>query len=246
MKIKRVKLNRLRNEEWFNFFTEFKTFVEATTPEALDIEALFAVFINLYIKADEALELIRKSSFTDLIVEKDRERDNAYRGLSESVHTATRHYDPDKRAAAERLIVLFDHYGNIADRSYNEETAAIYNFLQDLNGKYVNEVLALDLAGWAEELDRTNREFEQAILDRKDSDLNMLNIRKQTDRNYLDIIERIEALCLVNGESAYADFIHMLNADIERYITSINRRSSNNKAKSGDAGKTESSEAGND
>jgi hypothetical protein len=54
MKILRIKLIRLRNEEWFNFFTEFKTFVTQSTPQALNIEALmliqgeapFAVFVK--------------------------------------------------------------------------------------------------------------------------------------------------------------------------------------------------------
>ncbi|MDR1673061.1 MAG: DUF6261 family protein, partial [Bacteroidales bacterium] len=132
MKIKRVKLDRMRNEGWFNFFTEFKTFVEATTPEVLDIEVLFFVFMNFYMQADEALEITHKSGFTALMVENDALRDNAWRAISETVHTAVRHYDPIKRAAAERLVTLTDHYGNVADKPYNEETAAISNFLQDV------------------------------------------------------------------------------------------------------------------
>ncbi|MDR0681302.1 MAG: hypothetical protein LBG15_05570, partial [Dysgonamonadaceae bacterium] len=61
MKIKRIKLDKLRNEEWFNFFTEFKTFVEETFPEVTDIEKLFLVFVGFYTMADDTLEQIRKS-----------------------------------------------------------------------------------------------------------------------------------------------------------------------------------------
>ncbi|MDR0845562.1 MAG: hypothetical protein LBN71_10090, partial [Tannerella sp.] len=61
MKIKRIKFNRLRNEEWFNLHTEFKTFVEQVTPEALYSDELFAVFLSFSGNADDLLELIRKS-----------------------------------------------------------------------------------------------------------------------------------------------------------------------------------------
>jgi hypothetical protein len=191
------------------------------------------------VKADEALEIIRKSSFTALIVEKDGLRDNAYRGLSETVYTATRHYDPIKREAAERLLTIFDHYGNVADRPYNEETAAIINCVQDLWEKYPNEIVTLELTGWINELERTNNDFEKTVLDRnneyagKDSELKMIDIRKKTDRAYLDIVERIEALSLINGDSDVEtqNFASILNVNIERYINSIKRRTGGSKNK---------------
>jgi hypothetical protein len=228
----------LRNEEWFNFFTEFETYVEETTPEVLDIEALFVVFKSLYRMADDALEQIRKSKYTSSIVLLDELRDNTFQGLNETVRSALRHFDQGKRAAAERLVTLFNHYGNIADRPYNEETATVYNFLQDLRGKYPDEIITLDLTGWLNELERTNTEFEKAVLDRNReyagrTDLNMLDVRRQTGRAYLDIIERIEALMLIHGEEKFASFCKTLNANIERYKTAINRRSSANTNKDG-------------
>jgi hypothetical protein len=237
MKIKRIKLNKLRNEEWFNFFTEFKSFVEETFPEVSDIEKIFAIFKEFYTMADNTLEQIRKSDFTALIVQQDEARDNIFRGLDGTVRTALRHYNNKKRVAAERLVTLFDHYGNVPDRPYNEETATIYNFLQDIRDKYASEIVALELNGWLDELERTNKQFEATILERNREyagkpEFNMLDIRKKTGRAYLDIVERIEALSLVKGEEAYAPFIKTLNANIERYISSINRRSAKSKTKS--------------
>jgi hypothetical protein len=89
------------------------------------------------------------------------------------------------------------------------------------------------LTGWINELERTNNDFEKTVLDRnneyagKDSELKMIDIRKKTDRAYLDIVERIEALSLINGDSDVQtqNFASLLNANIERYINSIKRRS---------------------
>jgi hypothetical protein len=236
MKITRLKLIKLRNEEWFNFFTEFKTFVEETTPEVLDIEALFAVFLNFYKMADDTLEQIRKSNYTFTIVQMDGLRDDVFQGLNETVRSALHHFNEKKRTAAETLVTLFDHYGNLANRPYNEESAAIYNFLQDIR-KYADEVTALDLNGWLNELERSNNEFVKTVLDRNReyagrTDLNMLEVRRQAGRAYLDILERIEALCLIQGDEKFAPFIKTLNANIERYKTAIMRRAGTHNSQS--------------
>jgi hypothetical protein len=233
MKVKRFKLNRLRNEEWFNFFTEFKTFVETEFPNVADIEQLFIVLMTLYGQADEALELIRKSNITASIVQLDEVRDNAFNGFNGMVKAGLKHYDNTKREAAERLVVILDHYGNIADRPYNEETAAIGNFTQDIRNKYAAEVATLELTGWIDELERANNAFEKTVLERNKeyagkTEIKMLDIRKSADRTYLDIVERIEALTLVNGDERYKTFIKTLNANIDRYITSIKRRTGSN------------------
>jgi hypothetical protein len=244
MKIKRLRLNRLRNEEWYNFFTEFKTFVETKYPDVKDIEQLFTVLMTLYGNADETLEQIRKNNLTSSIEHLDEVRDNAFYGLSGTVNTALRHYDTNKRDAAERIVILLDHYGNIAEKPYNEETAAIYNFAQDIRSKYANEIDALDLNGWIDELERANNEFEKTVLERNQeyagkTQLKMVDIRKKADRTYLDIVERIEALSLIRNDSALDDFIKTLNANIDRYVLSINRRAGKSKTKNGNNESTE-------
>jgi hypothetical protein len=229
MKIERIRLDRLRNEEWFNFFIEFKTFVTQSTPQSLNIETLFNAFLALHAQADESMEVLRKSSYTDEIVHLDAVRDSSFRGLSEAVKSALHHYEPLKRAAAEKLKPLFDHYGNLSAKPYNEETAGIHNFLQELRGQYAPPTETLELQGWINELERNNQAFETAILARNAEEAGkatakMLDIRRQTDRCYLDIVERIEALMLIQGETHFAVFVKTLNANIERYKNVLGRR----------------------
>ncbi|MDR0573311.1 MAG: DUF6261 family protein [Tannerella sp.] len=230
MKIKRIKLNRLRNDEWFNFFTEFKSFVMQSTPAALDIEALFNTFVALYTQADESLEVLRKSSYTAEIVHLDSLRDRTYRGLVEAIRSGLHHYSEVQSAAAERLKPLFDHYGDLSAKSYNEETASIYNILQELRGQYAPQVVSLALQGWIDELERNNVAFEAAILARntegadKAADVKMLEIRRQTDRCYLDILERLEALMLIQGDDAFTGFVKELDTNIDRYRKILSRR----------------------
>lgn len=226
-----VRFNRvrLRNEEWFNFYTEFKTTVEEFTPEALNIEELFAVFLILYAGADEALEKIAKSGYTEVMSQLDAVRDGVFRGLADSVKAALNHFDVLKRKAAANLMILFDHYGNLAAKPYDEQTSGTYNFLQEFRGKYAADVETLGLAEWGDELERSNIEFSNAVAERNKetagkTELKMVDVRKETDRCYLDILERIESLALINGEESFKPFIKLMNVNITRYKNLIGRR----------------------
>jgi hypothetical protein len=228
-KIRRFNLYKLRNEEWFNFFIEFKTFVEEASPGTLNIVELYAVFLVLFTDVDTALEKLLKSGYTATVVSLDGRRDDVFRGLTAAVDSAAHHFDPVMREAAEALKLLFDHYGNLATRSFNEETAATVNFIQELRGKFAPSVQTLGLKAWVDELERRNSAFEAAVLERnresaEKPDLHVLDLRRKINRCYLDMIERIEAQILLQGDGTFATFVKQLNANIDRYVAVLNRR----------------------
>jgi hypothetical protein len=235
-KIRRINLYGLRNEEWFNFFTEFKGFVEAVSAQGLKIDNLFATFLILYAMADEAIEKIRMSSITAEMPTWDKKRNNTFRGLVMAIESGRHHFDENKRAAAEHLNPVLSQYGNLAAKPYNEETAGIYNFLQELRGNYANDIQTLELREWVDELERNNQEFEQAVLERNrenagKTDLQLMDVRRQTNRCYLDIVERLEALMLIEEDANYAVFVKTLNTNIERYKIALAQRKGRNKIK---------------
>ncbi len=148
MNILFARLSRYTNEEHFQFQTEFKGLAEQYTPLTLNIEAAWAVFLPLFDKESEVLDVIRKSVFTDDITEADRKRDGLNSGFRNMVKGALNHFDPAKKAAAERLKVVLDNYGNINRKSYDEETAAIDSLLGDLTGEFAADVAILGLEDW--------------------------------------------------------------------------------------------------
>jgi hypothetical protein len=193
-------------------------------------EAQYAVFVALYAQADEMLEILRKSSYTTEIVHLNGVRGRTYRGLYEAVKSALHHYAEAQSVAAQKLKPLFDHYGNVPKKPYNEETAIIYNLLQELRGQYAPQIETLSLQGWLDELERNNGTFETAILARnaetadKTIGVSMSEVRRKTDSCYLDIVERIEALALIQGDTDFAAFVKIFNANIERYQNVLSRR----------------------
>jgi hypothetical protein len=191
--------------------------------ETLKIKPQFDGYLPLYNREDEALKKIVKSEFTAKIHEADKARDDIYLGMAETVTATLRHFNPNVRQAAERLKILFDTYGNVVNKPLNEETSAIYNILQELKGKYTADVASVGLTQWVAELETRNQTFEGLVKERFDetaartTDIVMKQARAQLDEVYKTIVERINALAVVEGVATYEAFIKTLNAVIAKY-----------------------------
>jgi hypothetical protein len=229
MKIKKIRLSHLRNDEHFQFGTEFKDLVNTTTPEALNIRAQFDNYLPLYAQEDEVLKKIMKSVFTEYIQAADHKRDRTFRGMADAAASALKHFNPDTQAAAKRLKIVLDTYGNVVRKPINEETSAIYNLLQELNGNYATDVTTIGIADWVAELEENNNALEALMKNRYDesaakTDLVLKQVRRQADAAYHAIAERIDALFLVEeGTGVYEHFIRSWNTIVEKYHNALAR-----------------------
>ena len=131
MKCNKFRVEQLRNEEWFQFYTEFKNLVEQHTAPMLEIDVLFTNFLSLYADADEALVIIRKSATTEQISDADITRDGTFRGFVNAVKSAHSHFNAEKRELAKRVQIsiknepfvkrLYDRGILYTIEDYNEE-----------------------------------------------------------------------------------------------------------------------------
>ncbi|MDR0756880.1 MAG: DUF6261 family protein [Tannerella sp.] len=229
MKIVRIDFSRLHNEEWFQFFTEFKVLAVKHNPDTLDIAALFAVFLTLYAEVDKGLVVIRKSPLTEKMNNADVRRDQTYRGLIEAVRAFQNHFSEEKREAARRLFIVFDTFGNLSVKPANEETAGIYNLLQELNGDCRPQVELLGVSDWVKQLETDNDAYEALVRERNTEtaarpQIRLAEKRTQAQQVYAQIVERIEALAIVHGETAYAPFVGEWNAFVQRYSHTLSQR----------------------
>jgi transcription elongation GreA/GreB family factor len=222
MKIEKIDFSRLRNDAHFQFFTEVIKLVERYGAAQLKIEPQFDALLALYADEDTALKKILKSSLTADIQEADRYRDEIWRGMTDANRSAMRHFDDAVRQAAERLKIVFDTYGNIAAKPLDEETSAIYNILQDFDGKYSSDAVAVRLTGWMDELRATNDRFQTLMTERYDeaaarTALRLKEVRLQVDAAYRTITERINAAIIMEGAAPYAEFVTTLNTVVKRF-----------------------------
>lgn len=222
MKIIDFSLSRLRNEEHFQFQTSLKDLVVLTTPSTLKIDALFATFLMLYDDESKALDVIQKSAISDNLVDADVLRDETFRGMSDAVKSSLKHFRTEVRSAAQRLQIVFDNYGNIAIKSYDAETAAITSLINDLQGIYAADAAVVGITEWVTELKANNTAFDDLKNNRYSEEANktqlrMKQVRTSIDAVYYQILERINALIVVEGEANYTVFVNEINKRIDGY-----------------------------
>jgi len=239
MKIQKIHLINLRNEEHYQFQTDFKGLVDRYTPAALGIEVAYAVYLVLYGDEGTALDMIRKSAVTEKITEADLLRDFTFRGLRDAIKAAGNHFNPSVKEAAARLQVALNHYGNITLKPYDEETAAIAALIADLRTTYAPDATLTGINDWINELQTNNTAFDTLKKERYTEEagktqLRMKEVRTEIDATFRTITERINALIIVNGEATYAEFVNELNQRIENYQNLLAQRQGRNAKKDDD------------
>jgi len=236
MEIIQLNFSRLHNEEHFEFHNEFNMLVDKATPAALGIETQYSAYMFLYADEFEALGFIRKSHITDEIADADNLRDFTFRGMSDTVKAGGNHFNPLVRNAATRVQVVFDHYGNLTIKSYDDETASIKKFVSELKVKYAADVIILGIADWLDELQANNDAFVELQQSRNSKEaektqLRMRQVRLEVDAAFRTITNRINALIIVNGEGMYKSFVNEVNIQIDKYNNNLAIRSGQNAKK---------------
>ncbi len=236
MMIKYIHGNSLRNDEHFQFHSEINDLISPADAEILNIKELFETYRSCYACEDESYKKIIKSALSKGLEAVDHRRDLIFGGMVRTNKAALNHFNPEIAAAARRLQVVFNTYGNLSKKPFNEETSAIYNILQELNNNYREDVLAVRLEGWVFQLSTENENFEKLVRARNNENaaktqLTMKETRLDVDRAYASIVKRINALIVVEGEDKYAGFVNRINAFIDKYSQIVAQRQGRNAAK---------------
>ena len=234
VKFKRINKVQLRNDAHFQFHTEFKDALGKMTQATAtgQIAPQWAKYQELYAIEDEGLKKIRKSHLTEQIQNADKARDEIFLGMVEQNRSLLKHFDSAKREAANRLQIVFNTYGNVATKSLNEETSAIYNLLQDLrSAKYQADTATAGLTEWATELQTRNTAFDTLVKQRDTetadkTDINLKEARAKLDEVYDTITELAEAYILLQTaeEATLTPLVTAFNPVIDRYIRLLNGR----------------------
>jgi len=221
MEIANLNLHNQRNGGHYQFLTDFNDFVIRYTPQALGIVDAYEAFKLKYQDEIEAYKAITKSATTEDITDADHDRDITLRSTTDIARAALNHYDANAHNAAKKVNVIFDQYGDLASKPYDEETGGIENVVKDLRTKTARDIGIIGLEPWINMLERQNITFKTLEAARNSeeanrSELRMKQVRLEVDAAYRKITKRINALIEVNGEAPYAEFVKELNARITR------------------------------
>ncbi len=230
MKIKKIDLSGLRHNEHFRFHAEGISLVEKYKPEAIGLDFLYPDYLECLKKEKLVLKRVGKSEIIEAISSADAKQKALFTGFWEAVKAGEKHYDHSIRGAAESIRFAIEKYNGIEDKTYDEEAMALNLLIGELYNRYLPEITIMKMEGWLDELRRINRELEKCVNKFFSEGMGKISVsikkaRRGTDETYFKMTEWIEALATINGELAYAGFMHELNVKNERYCQMLMRRS---------------------
>ncbi|MDR2407128.1 MAG: DUF6261 family protein [Bacteroidales bacterium] len=183
-----------------------------------------------------ALDIIMVSTFTQEIRDQDKLRDRIFRGFMYAIRSALFHYDTNKIKQAQIINTVLRHYGNVAKKTLDAESAAIDNVIRDLrsNKKNYAAIIELGLEEWLVQLQLANEAFQNLMRDRYDEKthlpiIRMKEARKETDSLIHLIFSQLEILIFTEGQQKYEPFITEINLIMERFKNILAQQAGNRK-----------------
>ena len=219
-----ISLTRMTNEVHVQFHVSVAALLERLDLPILGLEPLSSLYKQALANEQEALMIITKSELTALISAQDRARDAIFRGFSDTVKGLRNHFDDDVRNDANRLWTVFLHYGNIAVKTLDAQTAATNDMIREFKRPELQQAIEnLKLTDWVEKMDEENQKFQQLMMQRYNEPVGqttfrMKTTRVETDKFYRAITAHINNLVLTaNNDPILNDIVTELNAIIRRF-----------------------------
>lgn len=230
-KIATINLTRLRTEESFGYLKQI--LAETASLPAEETLAAQTTAVNAFETAYDAFDTALKASATNpataTATDADEARDLSWRGINAYVKAMCAHPTAEVAANAAEVKSLFDKYGDPTKLAQTEESGVLHNLLQDLEAFDSSKRTALNLDVWITDLKTKEDAFLAAAAQRTEADAaRQVGIVKETrtaaEAAYRSLVDTVNALAMINGDTAYATFIDHMNAMIERQKSILKAR----------------------
>lgn len=223
---------RLRYEELFGHLSKVVACGRATLTQEMDkpiLDALETAVNNF----DEMLELSRKNSFTARQKTADEEFDSTYTHAHEYARVMPFFPVQAGAEAGEKILAIFDKYGNITRLGYTEEYAKAHNLVQDVEALGEEVLSAANFIPWLDDLKLKHAQFSVLRDSKQAEDTATITgaakeARKAAEEAYDIFVKKINAMCVVMGEENYAPFINQVTTYVEEMQTILKARTTRN------------------
>lgn len=230
-KIIRVVFSRFRNNDHYQFVTEFLTRITTASPATLNIEAKMPEFNAAYGAMDAVYKKSNSSQFTPLIGGADTRRDSYCSAITMRLRATLLGPDEAEIEAAQKIKALFDVHGNVRKLPLKAESAAITNIIQDLEERENATYCAtLGITNWVDALKTENLTVQNLTEQRRQETVDQDNeeyklLREAVDTAYEKIVSRINALVELEMSTPEIDnFIQLTNNQINDYENELAAR----------------------
>lgn len=220
---------RLHTQEDYNFQTRVRDLAQ----ECLTIETDKAM-VDAYTEAvnalDAALKQSDKNSFTALMNEADAKADKRWSATYAYAKAMMEHPEREKADAAATIVGLFQKYGVLTTMGFDEEYGRFANLIQDIAALPAETKECIYFDSWFDAMDLAVCQFQDLRTEKTKEDSTRVigwvkEARLAADNSYKLLVQRVNALVIVNGETAYGNFIDRLNVMIAEAQALISGRS---------------------
>ena len=243
---------RLRNEEAFGFFKLVISLLphllkeaEPVNPDVVSVEggvsalsgsgevinAMLEAPINAFEAAYQAFDVALESSTADSAEAKAYEelRDRLWRSNNAYIKAMTAHPNPELAAIAERLKAEFDKYGDLTYLPVVQESGALHNLIQDIQAIPAQDRSKIHYEEWFNALDTAENNYLAAVAARTDVRSEkevgaVKRTRTEAEAAYTHLVEVVNLLAKVEGDTAYLPFINRMNVLIAEQKATLKAR----------------------
>ena len=220
--IQSLPLTSMNNAAHFLFVSNMADRAEKDSAVAEKCRAQVEALRAAVTAEDENLQISAKSLTTDKIAEADRLRDQLYAGYKKAVSGYANFPVEDMAEAAKILQQHVKDYKIDTQAQLDKETGLLVNFIQDLEGKFAEQVKALSLGAFVEKLKAANEEVRALTGQRTDERSAktagaLKAARTASDEAYKMLTMHVNAHALLEGEAEYAAFLDYANTEIAHF-----------------------------
>ncbi|MDE6068023.1 MAG: hypothetical protein K2F89_03605 [Treponemataceae bacterium] len=220
--IQSIALVNINNAAHFTFVSNMADRAEKDATVSEKCAAQVKAFRAAVTAEDENLKISAKSLVTDKIAASDRLRDQLYAGYKKAVAGYVNFPVESLADAAKVLNQHIKDYKIDVKAQLDKETGLLVNFVQDLEGKFAEQVKTLSLTAFVEKLKAANEEVRELTGQRTDERSAktagaLKAARVASDEAYKMLVLHVNAHALLEGETEYAAFIDYANTEISHF-----------------------------
>ena len=220
--IEAIKLKDMKSGSHFLFITDTVGLATADAKVKTKVTAELTALQTALKTEDDALALSKANLLSGEIKTLDTERDKHYKALRKAIKFFLNHPDAQQVEAAQRLERLLKDYNIDPKMQLDRETGLLLNLISDLETKSAADVTALALTPVVQAMKQTNEKLREVTRARaNDRAVQIVGQLKQaqhaSDEAYRTLVQKVNALAVVEGEADYADFISKMNEQVKHY-----------------------------
>ena len=220
--IEAIKLKDMKSGSHFLFITDTVGLATADAKVKTKVTAELTALQTALKAEDDALALSKANLLSKEIKAIDAERDKHYKALRKAITFFLNHPDAELVKAAARLEQLLKDYNINPAIQLDRETGLLLNLIGDLETKSAADVTALALTPVVQAMKQANDKLREVTRARaNDRAVQIVGQLKQaqhaSDEAYRALVQKVNALAVVEGEADYADFISKMNEQVKHY-----------------------------